>query len=92
MWKVEGAWEGPFERGNLERKTPYQVLTIWIAHSKSYWKEWRRQRAVAGVVDGSIYHTADKTQKSGSPCTPTNAAKSNTGVFSTTFNTIFEYL
>jgi hypothetical protein len=33
MWKVEdGGRRRPFERGNLERKTPYQVLTIWIVH------------------------------------------------------------
>jgi hypothetical protein len=39
MWEVEqGGAEGLFERGgDLERKTPtYQVLTIWIVHSKNY--------------------------------------------------------
>ena len=50
--------EEPFERGNLERKTPYQVLTIWILYTKIIIRRSGTGRVV-GVMDGSIHERTD---------------------------------
>jgi hypothetical protein len=53
-----GRWrkEDPFERGNLERKTLYQVLTIWIVYTKRVIRRSGTGRVV-GVVDGSTEYS-----------------------------------